>query len=292
MTPRNHSASLTETTLDRDPRSTTLLETAQEDDLSLDESTSSQLDYALDETETASPKQPVAAADNGTPEQTPLRKFSEKRRGTQAFVILPSGNRSRLYQGAKRAFDLSAASVLLACAAPVMLAVYVILWFTTKGHPVFAQDRVGLCGKVFRMYKFRTMVMNADKLQHLVKNEKDGPVFKNQRDPRITRLGRLLRSTSIDELPQIFNVLRGDMAMVGPRPPVPSEVAKYEPWQRQRLTIKPGLTCLWQVSGRCEIGFEDWVRMDIWYQKNQSLGTDLELLAKTPTSVISRRGAY
>lgn len=218
--------------------------------------------------------------------------YSQRRRGSQAYVILPAGNRSRLYLAIKRVCDIAGALVLLSLAWPVMLATYVILWVTTKGHPIFTQERVGLCGKVFKMYKFRTMVMNAAQLQHLVKNEKDGPVFKNQRDPRITRLGRILRSTSIDELPQVFNVLRGDMALVGPRPPVPAEVAKYQPWQRARLTVKPGLTCLWQISGRCEIGFEDWVRMDIWYQKNQSLGTDLELLAKTPTSVISGRGAY
>lgn len=175
--------------------------------------------------------------------------FPQKRRGTQAYVILPSGNRSPAYQAAKRAFDIAGALLLLALLWPLMLVTYLVLWCTTKGHPLFCQDRVGLCGRVFRMYKFRTMVMDADQLQHLVKNEKDGPVFKNQRDPRITRLGRILRSTSIDELPQIFSVLKGDMALVGPRPPVPAEVARYKPWQRARLSVKPGLTCLWQVSG-------------------------------------------
>ncbi len=136
------------------------------------------------------------------------------------------------------------------------------------------------------------MCMDADKKQHLVSNQQSGPVFKNRCDPRITRLGRVLRMLSIDEMPQVFNVLRGDMALVGPRPPVAKEVVNYQPWQLKRLAIKPGLTCLWQVSGRCEIGFEDWVRMDIWYMANQSLRTDLWLLCKTPWSVITGRGAY
>jgi lipopolysaccharide/colanic/teichoic acid biosynthesis glycosyltransferase len=163
---------------------------------------------------------------------------------------------------------------------------------TTKGRPIFVQERIGYCGRRFRMYKFRSMRLDAAKIQYLVTNEQAGPVFKNRRDPRITRIGRFIRSTSIDELPQLFNVLKGDMALVGPRPPIASEVLNYAPWQRRRLAIKPGLTCLWQVSGRCEIGFEDWVRMDLWYARNQNIWTDLQLLWKTPLSVLSRRGAY
>ncbi len=206
--------------------------------------------------------------------------------------MLPTGNLNSLYQAAKRALDICGAVLFLLLFSPIMLAAWAVLMITTKGQPIFCQERVGLCGRTFRMYKFRTMRLDADRMQHLVKNEKDGPIFKNRRDPRITRLGRFLRSTSIDEMPQLFNVLKGDMGLVGPRPPVPAEVAKYEPWQRARLTIKPGLTCLWQVSGRSEVGFEDWIRMDIWYGKNQSLETDLKLLAKTPGSVLSRKGAY
>lgn len=209
-----------------------------------------------------------------------------------ATVIPEEGNETVAYRFAKRAFDLAAAIVLIVVFAPIMLTVLLILAITTKGHPVFVQERVGLCGRRFRMFKFRTMVLDAAKKQHLVANEKAGPVFKNRRDPRITRIGAFLRSTSIDELPQLFNVLVGQMSLVGPRPPVPAEVAKYQPWQLRRLAVKPGLTCLWQVSGRCEIGFNDWVRMDIWYLRNQNLGTDLRLLAKTPLSVLSRRGAY
>lgn len=211
---------------------------------------------------------------------------------TSDDAIAPLGNESYYYHAAKRLFDFVGAVVLLALLSPIMLAAWVVLMITTKGQPIFVQERVGLCGRRFRMFKFRTMVVNAAKLQHLVANEASGPVFKNRRDPRITPIGRFLRSTSIDEMPQLFNVLLGHMALVGPRPPVPSEVAKYQPWQLQRLAVKPGLTCLWQVSGRCEIGFEDWVRMDIWYLRNQNLRTDLKLLWKTPMSVLSRRGAH
>lgn len=209
-----------------------------------------------------------------------------------SYVVLPAGNRSFAYQATKRLLDLLGALTLLVAFAPIMLTTYVILWITTRGKPIFCQERVGLCGRTFPMYKFRTMHVDADRMQHLVSNEKDGPIFKNKRDPRITLIGRWLRSTSIDEMPQLFNILLGHMALVGPRPPVPKEVAVYEPWQRHRLTIKPGLTCLWQVSGRCEIGFEDWVRMDIWYRENQDLLTDAKLIIKTPLSVLSQRGAY
>ncbi|HEV3006342.1 MAG TPA: sugar transferase [Pirellulales bacterium] len=217
---------------------------------------------------------------------------SQSARGIGQDTIVPSGNVSFVYQAAKRAFDLAGAVVLVVLLSPIMLLTWLALMVTTKGQPIFAQERLGLCGRRFRMFKFRTMVVDAGKLQHLVVNEASGPVFKNRRDPRITKVGGFLRSTSIDELPQLFNVIMGQMALVGPRPPVPAEVAKYQPWQLQRLAVKPGLTCLWQVSGRCEIGFDDWVRMDIWYLRNQNLQTDLRLLCKTPLSVLSRRGAY
>lgn len=206
--------------------------------------------------------------------------------------ILPEGNRDPIYQATKRVLDIIGAAVLLVLTAPVTLMVLAVLTITTKGRPLFVQQRVGLCGRFFPMYKFRTMRLDAEQVQAQVHNEQEGPVFKNRRDPRITRLGRFLRSFSIDELPQLVNVLKGEMSLVGPRPPVAKEVAQYEHWQYRRLAVKPGLTCLWQVSGRCEVGFNDWVRMDIRYLSNQSLRTDLELLAKTPLCVLSRRGAY
>jgi lipopolysaccharide/colanic/teichoic acid biosynthesis glycosyltransferase len=143
------------------------------------------------------------------------------------------------------------------------------------------------------MLKFRTMRLDAEQVRHLVANQHQGaPIFKSKTDPRITPIGRILRKTSLDELPQLWNVLVGDMALVGPRPPLAKEVAQYQPWQRRRLAVRPGLTCLWQVSGRSEIGFEDWVRMDIWYLKHQNLWTDIKLLLRTPWTVLTGRGAY
>ncbi len=207
-------------------------------------------------------------------------------------LVSAGGNRSPLYQAIKRSIDVVGALVLLALLSPVIAVTLAVLMVTTRGRPIFRQQRVGHCGHLFTMYKFRTMTNDAELLQSQVRNEQDGPVFKNRRDPRITPLGRFLRSTSIDEFPQLINVLRGDMSLVGPRPPVLKEVVRYAPWQRMRLAVKPGLTCLWQVSGRCEIGFEDWVRMDLWYIDHQSLFTDLKLLIATPGSVLSRRGAY
>jgi len=207
-------------------------------------------------------------------------------------LVEPAGNLSRRYQVAKRVFDVVGAVGLLVLFAPVLLVTLLVLLVTTWGRPIFVQLRVGHCGRRFRMYKFRTMSLDAEGRKHLVENEQAGPVFKNRRDPRITRVGRFLRTTSIDEMPQLLNVLRGDMSLVGPRPPVAEEVARYEPWQLRRLAVKPGLTCLWQVSGRNEIGFDRWVDMDLWYLKHQNLITDLILLLRTPASVLSRRGAY
>ncbi len=207
-------------------------------------------------------------------------------------LVAPEGNLSASYQFAKRAFDIVGAVALLVMLSPILLTVLVVLAITTRGKPMFSQERVGLCGQRFRMWKFRTMRLDADKFQHLVQNEKDGPIFKCRRDPRITKFGRILRKTSIDELPQLVNVLLGEMSLVGPRPPVPKEVAQYKPWQKRRLSVKPGLTCKWQVSGRSDVGFEDWVRMDLWYVKHQNLRTDLELLIRTPLKVILCEGAY
>jgi lipopolysaccharide/colanic/teichoic acid biosynthesis glycosyltransferase len=207
-------------------------------------------------------------------------------------LVAPAGNTSADYQRMKRWLDLFGAVALLVMFSPILLTVLAVLTVTTRGRPIFSQQRVGLCGRRFRMWKFRTMRLDADKLQHLVQNEKDGPIFKNRVDPRITKIGRMLRKTSIDELPQLVNVLLGDMSLVGPRPPVPNEVAKYKSWQKRRLSVKPGLTCKWQISGRSDVGFEDWVRMDLWYVQHQDLRTDLELLVRTPLKVISGEGAY
>ncbi len=206
--------------------------------------------------------------------------------------IRKEGNRSPGYQIVKRTIDIVGAGLILLALSPLMLVVFVFLTITTRGNGLFRQTRVGEGGKEFTMYKFRTMVLDAETRRGEVENEKDGPIFKNHVDHRITRIGRFLRKTSLDETPQLFNVLAGQMSLVGPRPPIPEEVVKYEPWQRRRLSVKPGLTCLWQVSGRSEIGFNDWVRMDLWYVHHQNLSTDLRLLGRTPWSVLSQRGAY
>jgi len=208
-----------------------------------------------------------------------------------AFVHA-DGQRARGYLVAKRIFDIVGALTLLTMFAPVMVVIFAILLVTTKGKPFFFQKRLGYLGKPFSMIKFRTMIVDADKKQDAIKNEKEGPIFKNRRDPRITPLGAFLRSTSLDETPQLLNVLFGQMALVGPRPPIAKEVAQYDWWQQRRLSVKPGLTCLWQVSGRSEVGFVDWIRMDLWYVQNQGFWTDLCLLAKTPLAVLTRRGAY
>ena len=235
----------------------------------------------------ASPRRPSIRPVAGPPVSLALERFLNR-----GEFVEQLGNRNRSYLVSKRILDICGSLALILAFAPIMLAALVVLTVTTKGQPLFFQERIGLRGRRFWMAKFRTMHLNADKMQHVVANEKDGPIFKNRQDPRITRIGRTLRSTSIDEMPQLFNVLLGSMSLVGPRPPVAKEVVKYERWQRRRLSVKPGLTCLWQISGRSEIEFEQWVRMDLWYLKNQSLATDLKLLLRTPASVISGRGAY
>lgn len=231
------------------------------------------------------------AASVGRPKFAPVSLALQRLEAGMAFVP-EEGNRSVGYQRAKRALDIVGAGLLLVLLAPLLVLVYAVLFISTRGKPIFRQVRLGSGGRPFVMYKFRTMTLDAAQRQHEVVNEKDGPIFKNRRDPRITRIGRILRKTSIDELPQLINVLKGEMSLVGPRPPVPGEVARYRPWQRRRLAVKPGLTCLWQVSGRSEIGFEDWVRMDLWYARHQNFWLDLRLLAKTPWAVLRARGAY
>ena len=219
-------------------------------------------------------------------------RLADRRPQSDPLPVTPGGNRSPGYRAAKRLLDVLGALGLLAVLGPVMLAVFLILLVTTRGRPLFWQRRAGYCGRPFLMFKFRTMVADAARRKHEVPNEQDGPIFKNRRDPRITRVGRLLRKTSLDETPQLFNVLLGRMSLVGPRPLPVEEVARLDVRQRRRLAVMPGLTCLWQISGRNNIGFEDWVRLDLWYVHNQGLRTDLKLLLYTPASVLSCRGAY
>lgn len=225
----------------------------------------------------------------------PLPQFSLARfllEHNEPFVEA-EGNLRRSYRAVKRLLDIAGALSAIVLLSPILGATFIVLLITTRGRPLIRQERIGYLGRRFGMYKFRSMHLDADKLQHLVENDhSSGPIFKSRRDPRITRIGRILRRTSIDEMPQLFNVLAGHMSLVGPRPPLAKEVVEYKAWQRRRLAIRPGLTCLWQVSGRSEIGFDQWVRMDLWYLRHQSLKTDLNLLIRTPLSVISCRGAY
>jgi exopolysaccharide biosynthesis polyprenyl glycosylphosphotransferase len=193
---------------------------------------------------------------------------------------------------AKRLLDVAASAAALWVLAPLLSLVAVLVKLTSRGPVFFRQVRIGQHGRAFNILKFRSMVAGAAALQRALEdqNEQSGPVFKIRRDPRVTPLGRFLRKFSIDEFPQLVNVLRGDMTLVGPRPPVPKEVAQYEPWQLRRLSVVPGLTCIWQVSGRNEIGFKDWMYLDLRYIDTWSLGQDLSLLLKTVPTVVAGRG--
>ena len=194
----------------------------------------------------------------------------------------------------KRPLDFVASTVGLVLLSPLFLVLAILVKLDSRGPVFFKQMRVGKDGREFEFYKFRSMVQDAEqmkkKLMHL--NELEGPVFKISDDPRITPSGNFLRRTSLDELPQLFNVLRGDMSLVGPRPPLPAEVANYESWQRQKLAVLPGLTCLWQISGRNHIGFTEWMRLDIEYIRRQSFGVDVKILARTLPAVLTRKGAF
>jgi lipopolysaccharide/colanic/teichoic acid biosynthesis glycosyltransferase len=194
----------------------------------------------------------------------------------------------------KRTLDILGAGFGLILLTPLFAVVALAIKLTSRGPVFFRQLRSGRGGRPFMMWKFRSMVVNAesqrDKLVHL--NEQDGPAFKVRRDPRITRLGRLIRATSIDELPQLWNVLMGDMSLVGPRPLPCRETAGCVLWQRRRLDVIPGLTCIWQVSGRSSVSFADWVRMDVQYIRSRSPWQDLKLILLTVPAVVLRKGAH
>jgi lipopolysaccharide/colanic/teichoic acid biosynthesis glycosyltransferase len=194
----------------------------------------------------------------------------------------------------KRAMDLVLVALLLIPASVVMAIVAVAIKLDSRGPVIYASERIGRDSRPFTMFKFRSMVVGAeagkDDILHL--NEVEGPVFKVRDDPRVTRIGRYIRRLSLDELPQLFNVLIGDMSLVGPRPPLASEVADYQPWQMQRLTVIGGLTGLWQISGRSDLDFDDLCRLDIEYIETWSLLLDVQILLKTIPAAVSARGAY
>jgi len=192
----------------------------------------------------------------------------------------------------KRVFDIFVSAFFLILTSPILLGVSIAVKLSSPGPVFFKQVRSGRNGRRFMLYKFRSMGVDAEeKLAGLQnKNEMTGPVFKITNDPRVTRVGKFLRKTSLDEFPQFWNVFKGDMSIVGPRPPLPAEVEKYEPWQRRRLSMKPGITCIWQISGRNAIDFEKWMDMDLRYIDNWSLGFDFKILSLTANAVFSGTG--
>jgi exopolysaccharide biosynthesis polyprenyl glycosylphosphotransferase len=210
-----------------------------------------------------------------------------------SFIIFKPVRHSSEMLFIKRLIDIVLSGILIILCVPLWIIVSFLIKRGSPGPVLYIQERVGKNGRLFPMYKFRSMVMDADKMQvHLTHlNEMDGPVFKIKDDPRLTRIGKLLRRTSLDELPQLFNVLVGTMSLVGPRPPILKEVLMYHPWQRKRLSVTPGVTCLWQVTGRNEIKFDEWMKLDMQYIDNWSLLLDIKILFMTIKAVISRRGA-
>ena len=210
------------------------------------------------------------------------------------LLTFSSGPTDELGMVLKRALDIVFALVSLVVLAAPMALISGLIRLTSAGPAIFDQTRCGLNGRRFRFFKFRSMVKNADEMRPGLEkfNDKDGPAFKLKNDPRVTNLGRTLRRFSIDEWPQFWNILRGDMSFVGPRPAVPSEVDKYEPWQRRRLRMRPGLTCLWTLEGRDEVDFETWMRLDLEYIDNWSIWLDLKILLHSIPAVLAGRGAH
>jgi len=225
-----------------------------------------------------------------------------QRRDPEPGVVLPEElaplrerlRRQRILEVVKRLFDLLAAAAGLLLFLPLLPFLALMVKLESPGPLFFRQVRIGRDGRPFDCFKIRSMVSDAEaiKARYAHLNEADGAAFKIRQDPRITRVGRFVRRSSLDEFPQLFNVLRGDMSIVGPRPQIPSEVAEYRPDQMARLLVKPGITCLWQISGRNDVDFEEWMRLDREYVERRSLGLDFSILLRTLPAVIARRGAY
>lgn len=202
--------------------------------------------------------------------------------------------RDRNYWMIRRMQDIIISVTAIILLFPIMVIVALCVFIDDpKGSPIFCQVRCGRDGKTFRLYKFRSMCVNAEQMLENLQdeNEADGPAFKMKNDPRITRIGRFIRKTSIDELPQLFNILKGDMSIVGPRPPLPSEVEQYNDYQRQRLYVTPGLTCYWQIQpDRNSVKFDDWIELDIKYIQERSLRNDWKIILRTVKVVLKMQG--
>ena len=210
------------------------------------------------------------------------------------LLSLSTAPESELLLLLKRTADVVLAAFSLVLLFPLLVAIAAAIRITSPGNVLFRQTRCGLGGRKFTLYKFRSMVNNAEQLKaelHQL-NERDGPAFKISDDPRITSVGRILRRFSLDELPQLWNILRGDMSFVGPRPAIPDEVGKYEPWQRRRLRMRPGLTCIWVLEGRSDVDFQRWIQLDLAYIDNWSLWLDCKIFFRTIPIVITGKGAY
>ena len=210
-----------------------------------------------------------------------------------SFLTFNHSQKNYLAQFWKTFMDFWISFAIIFVLSPFMLLVAIFIKTTSKGPIIFKQERVGLRGRKFYIYKFRTMVHNAEELKAklMSMNESDGPAFKIKRDPRVTPVGRFLRKTGLDELPQLFNVLKGEMSLIGPRPPLPGEVDKYERWQLRRLSVKPGITCTWQIiPNRNDVIFEKWMKLDMQYIDNWSLKADFILFFRTILTVFRARG--
>lgn len=208
-------------------------------------------------------------------------------------IIQIERKESTLYKVSKRALDVIASFLGLVILSPILLIVAILIKLESKGPAIFAQSRIGLNGKEFKMYKFRSMVQNAEELKEKLakQNEMSGPMFKMKNDPRVTKVGKFIRKTSIDELPQLLNILKGDMTLVGPRPSLPREVEKFESWMLKRLEVKPGLTCYWQVSGRNNIDFYEWMKLDLKYVNDMGFWLDIKLIFKTVAVLFGDKNA-
>jgi len=200
----------------------------------------------------------------------------------------------KVYEICKRTIDIIGAGLGLILLSPIIAVVACAVKVTSKGPVFFSQKRVGKNGELFEMYKFRSMVVNAEELKENLEeqNEMSGPMFKIKDDPRITKVGKFIRKTSIDELPQLWNVLKGDMSLVGPRPSLPKEVEQFDNWMFKRLSVRPGLTCYWQVSGRNNIDFEDWMKLDCRYVDERNLWIDIKLIFKTVFVLFGDKNAH
>lgn len=192
-------------------------------------------------------------------------------------------NSNVMYLFTKRGLDIVLSLIGIIVLIPLFIFVSIAIKLESDGPVFFSQDRIGYKGKKFKMYKFRSMVVNAEELKAKLEkeNEMNGPMFKMKNDPRITKIGRILRKTSIDELPQLINVLKGDMSLVGPRPSLPDEVKQFDDWMLERLEVRPGLTCYWQVSGRNDIEFQEWMKLDVKYVRERNFIIDMKLIFKT-----------